>query len=323
MATTAIPHFEPFSVELAPFTLAARWTRWTTRFENLMTAMNVTAPARKKAMLLHLAGEGVYGIYDGLIVPDVPVDADPTENNVYIAARKALDDHFSPKKNADFEIYNFRLAKQLQHETVDTYHARLRSLAKYCQFTDTDKEIKSHIIQTCVSTRLRRRALSEPTLTLNDRSKRWRTVKVKRVTPSLPSATGVRININDVVTLPPRLPTTSPDNCVATAETNFHTQAVDSRVLHGASSAVCAPNQTTSLDSVVAPVNINNNTASRRSRRLSRRRSVKSDTYRTRTTTTTPYWSTPRKPRPTTSMHTHMHWRSGCTVSSMAQPLIW
>jgi len=166
MATTAIPHFEPFSVELAPITLAARWTRWTTRFENLMTAMNVTDPARKKAMLLHLAEEGVYDIYDGLIVPDVPVDADPAENNVYIAARKALDDHFSPKKNADFEIYNFRLAKQLQHETVDTYHARLRSRAKYCQFTDTDKEIKSHIIQTCVSTRLHRRALSESTLTL-------------------------------------------------------------------------------------------------------------------------------------------------------------
>jgi len=62
-----------------------------------------------------LAGEGVYDIYDGLIVPDVPADADPAENNVYIAARKALDDHFSPKKNADFEIYNFQLAKQLQH----------------------------------------------------------------------------------------------------------------------------------------------------------------------------------------------------------------
>jgi len=122
MATTAIPHFEPFSVDLAPSTLAARWT---TRFENLMTAMNVTDPARKKAMLLHLVGERVYDIYDGLIVPDVPADADPAENNVYIAARKALDDHFSPKKNADFDIYNFRLAKQLQHETVDTYHARL------------------------------------------------------------------------------------------------------------------------------------------------------------------------------------------------------
>ena len=67
-------------------------------------------------MLLHLSGEGVYDIYDGLIVPDVPADADPAENNFYIAARKALDDHFSPKKNADFEIYNFRLAKQLQHD---------------------------------------------------------------------------------------------------------------------------------------------------------------------------------------------------------------
>ena len=95
----------------------------------------------------------------------VPADADPAETNVYTVAKKAIDDHFSPKKNAEFEIYNFRLAKQRDGENIDAYHSRLRSLAKYCQFTDTDAEIKSHIIQTCLSTRLRRRALSEPTLT--------------------------------------------------------------------------------------------------------------------------------------------------------------
>jgi len=137
MATTTIPHFEPFSVDLAPSTLAVRWTRWTTRFENFMTAMNVTDPVRKKAMLLHLVGEGVYDIYDGLVVPDVPADAYPAENNVYIAARKALDDHFSPTKNADFEIYNFRLAKQLQHETVDTYHARLSTVLHVSDVSST------------------------------------------------------------------------------------------------------------------------------------------------------------------------------------------
>ena len=130
-----------------------------------MTAMNVTDPARKKALLLHLAGEALYDVYDGLVVPAVPDDADPAVTNVYTVAKKAIDDHFSPQKNAEFEIYNFRLAKQRAGENIDAYHSRLRSLAKYCQFTDTDAEIKSHIIQTCLSTRLRRRALSEPTLT--------------------------------------------------------------------------------------------------------------------------------------------------------------
>jgi len=131
-----------------------------------MTAMNVTDPERKKALLLHLAGDALYDVYDGLVVPAVPEHVDdPDVTNVYTVARKALDDHFSPTKNAEFEIYNFRLAKQRAGETIDAYHSRLRSLAKYCQFADTDAEIKSHIIQTCLSTRLRRRALSEPTLT--------------------------------------------------------------------------------------------------------------------------------------------------------------
>jgi len=40
-------------------------------------------------MLLHLAEEAVYDVYDGLIVPAVPADADPTENNVYIVAKRA------------------------------------------------------------------------------------------------------------------------------------------------------------------------------------------------------------------------------------------
>jgi len=90
---------------------------------------------------------------------------DPDVTNEYTVARKTLDDHFSPTKNAKFEIYNFRLAKQRAGKTIDAYHSRLHSLAKYCQFTDIDAEIKLHIIQTCLSTRLRRRALSEPTLT--------------------------------------------------------------------------------------------------------------------------------------------------------------
>src|SRR6218665_2457784 len=39
-------------------------------------------------------------------------------------------------------------------------------LAKYCDFPNIDAEIKSHIIQTCSSTRLRRRALTDSDMTL-------------------------------------------------------------------------------------------------------------------------------------------------------------
>ena len=45
-------------------------------------------------------------------------------------------------------------------------HARLRKLAKYCEFVNLESEIKSHLIQECTSSRLRRRALTEPEMML-------------------------------------------------------------------------------------------------------------------------------------------------------------
>jgi len=163
---TEIPQFPAFVPDADPTSVAQRWKRWSDRFENLIIALGVTDNTRKKALLFHLAGEPVYEIYEGLVIPAVAEDADPAVDNVYINTKRAMDDHFNPKRNAEFEVYSFHKAQQHQDETTDAYHARLRSLARYCEFTNTDSELKSHIIQTCTSTRLRRRALSEPTLTL-------------------------------------------------------------------------------------------------------------------------------------------------------------
>ena len=59
------------------------------------------------------------------------------------------------------EVYNFRQTKQKEGESLDSYHTRLRQLVKTCEFTDVDKEIKEHIVLTCTSSSLRRRALRE------------------------------------------------------------------------------------------------------------------------------------------------------------------
>jgi hypothetical protein len=162
----SIPSMAAFMPDVEPNSVAPRWKRWSERFENLIIAMNVTDQARKKALLLHLAGEAVFEIFEGLVLDDIPDDADATVTNVYTVAKKALDDHFNPKKNTEFERFNFRSAKQQPIENIDSYHVRLRSLAKHCEFANVDAEIKSHIIQTCRSTRLRRRALTDATLTL-------------------------------------------------------------------------------------------------------------------------------------------------------------
>ena len=60
------------------------------------------------------------------------------------------------------EIYTFRSCKQKEGQTLDEYVTELRSLSKTCEFTSTDMEILTQIIQHCTSNRLRRRALREP-----------------------------------------------------------------------------------------------------------------------------------------------------------------
>ena len=132
--------------------------KWVTRFENFACTMRITKNDRKRAMLLHYAGEEVCNIYDTL--------QDTGTSNDYNIAKQMLENHFNPQKNVEFEIYKYRQAKQNSEETMDGYCTRLRHLAEYCEFQDNDREIKSQIIQGYESARLRRRALREPDMTL-------------------------------------------------------------------------------------------------------------------------------------------------------------
>lgn len=149
---------QPFDTETDPSSLGSRWNKWIQRFENYLVAMNITADPRKKALLLHLAGERVHDIYETL--------AD--DNDKYDETKTKLHGYFSPKKNTQYLVYKFRQATQLSGETLDTYHTKLKMLAKDCDFADADREIMAQIIQSCTSSRLRRRALREPDMTLND-----------------------------------------------------------------------------------------------------------------------------------------------------------
>lgn len=62
----------------------------------------------------------------------------------------------------------FRKATQEHPGTVDSYHTKLRMLAQNCEFANVDAEIKRLIIQSCASSRLRRKALRVPELRLDE-----------------------------------------------------------------------------------------------------------------------------------------------------------
>ena len=69
--------------------------------------------------------------------------------------------HFNPQVDTIYEVYNFRKAQQNEGESFGSFHTRLRTLAKTCEFADADKEIKEQIILSCKSNTLRWKALHE------------------------------------------------------------------------------------------------------------------------------------------------------------------
>ena len=142
----SLPNFPSFDVH-ADSNAGPRWKKWLARLERLFTGMNITIPKRKRALLLHYAGPDT--------LPDTGGDND------YDTAVAKLNEYFSPQVNSTYEVYNFRQTKQKEGESLDSYHTRLRQLAKTCEFTNVDKEIKEHIVLTCTSSSLRRQALRE------------------------------------------------------------------------------------------------------------------------------------------------------------------
>ncbi|KAL8605547.1 hypothetical protein ACOMHN_031484 [Nucella lapillus] len=119
--------------------------------------MGIDAAARKKALLLHYAGEEVFDIFQTFSEEQIG----PATQEGYNTLCASLTAHFEPKKNIDYETFKFRQSKQEPSETIDTFCIRLRRLAATCDFPNVEREIKSQILQGCYSQRLSRRALRD------------------------------------------------------------------------------------------------------------------------------------------------------------------
>ena len=121
-----LPPFPSFSVHEDNASVGSRWKKWLKHFEMYLAAHDVKDSTPKRALLLYSGGEGVSDIFETL--------PDQEEEEDYAKAVTALNGYFQPKVNETYEIYIFRNATQ---------------------------KFKSHIVVSCLSSRLRRRALRE------------------------------------------------------------------------------------------------------------------------------------------------------------------
>ena len=162
---TGIPVFPNFSVHEPA--VDTRWNKWCNRLDNLLVGLDIKDKKRKRALLLHYAGEEVNDVFDTL--------SDTGDD--YDTAVQKLTEYFSPRKCTEYEVFKFHQAKQEHNETIDTFQTRLRKLSQNCDFADKDKEIKSQIVQGCLSSRLRRTALRQD-ISLDDLIKEARALEL-------------------------------------------------------------------------------------------------------------------------------------------------
>ena len=155
----ALPTVAPFDVSSDSANVGVRWERWLNSFKLYLVASGVRDDARKRALLLHLAGTEVQDIFFTL---------EDANNGGYDGAVTKLNAHFKPQKNIPYERHMFRQAEQAQGESTDNFVHRLKKLAASCEFGDNREDfIRDQVIDKCSSNALRRRLLQEKDLTLS------------------------------------------------------------------------------------------------------------------------------------------------------------
>ena len=107
--------------------------------------------------ILYYGGDAVFDAYQAVKAAD----------DAYKNVKEKLTTHFSPPANSHISIYKVKGLVQGQAEKFDEFVHRLRDLAKQCSFTSMDSEVRSQIVQGCLSERLKARAMEESTWTLD------------------------------------------------------------------------------------------------------------------------------------------------------------
>ena len=195
----------PFDPLSNPTSLGQRWKAWKRQFEVYVAAQKIEDAAQKRALLLYQVGEATQDIFDTL--------ADTGDD--YDTAITKLDEYFTPKRNLDYEVFKFRNTAQNAGETIDQYATRLRKLVRNCEFADIDRELKSTIIQNCLSKRLRRIALRDD-LTLDALLAKARSIETSELQASgMENMSGESANKVQIRKPPPprKPPTTRSTQC--------------------------------------------------------------------------------------------------------------
>ena len=112
-----------------------------------MKSANVTKDDQKWALLLHISGSEVQDIFETF----------KDQGTTYNDAVTKLSAYFEPRKNISYKRQVFHKSKQSADKTIDNYVVRLSKLTILCEFTDKNEMIRDQVVNSCCSTKLRKK----------------------------------------------------------------------------------------------------------------------------------------------------------------------
>ena len=137
------------------------YARW---FEQFLLANGVSEEdgARRRAILLSVIGSKTFALIEDLVAPEQVTDLP------YGHLIEVLKNHYEPEASVIVSRFRFNSCYREENESVSAFVARLRKLAKTCQYADgvLDEMLRDRLVCGIRDASLQTRLLSQPQLTL-------------------------------------------------------------------------------------------------------------------------------------------------------------
>ncbi len=136
------------------------WLQYKERLEQFFIANSITVNEKKRAVFLSVVGAETFKVLRSLVSPEKPGDKSLAD------LLQKLEDHFSPKPSEIVERFKFHTSFRKPGESMAAYLARLRALAKYCNFgASLEDMIRDRLVCGINDIAIQKRLLAEPKLT--------------------------------------------------------------------------------------------------------------------------------------------------------------
>ena len=152
--------------------VAHRWERYVKTVKIYLAVKEINATHVQGAILLDCAGRDVQDI--AKCITDTGTDFGTLVHK--------LGEYFSAQNNVVLQRYLFRQCIQLEGESVDSWHGRLRIKVRKCEYgSQTDSIIRDQIVACCYSSKLRRMLVDTPNISLQEALKTARSFEATEI----------------------------------------------------------------------------------------------------------------------------------------------